>query len=262
MFAFLISVTKFFTKVQWLGIYSWLSQSERWVLIRSQGLGEPLPVFANSHGNMTILLAFCAANIPQVVLSYLYTSINNLFNFMLGMAEWTSYYAATTAMGLRVSNRAEGSAQTSTYFLTLPFRWALPTLIFFTPLHRLTSQMVLAARIEQIGFNGQVDQASSVTGVYYSPVVTIAVVCLSGVAMIALLMIARLKRFAKGAPLAGNCSASIAAACQPSVKGGAFEPGIELQKLRWGVVDLPNDLNDGSGMPRSLIVMLEEWFPG
>ena len=243
----LVATAILFTKVPLTFNYHEMSQKDAWALFRSQGLGQPLPLFSKSHGNMPIVLAFFAANIPQIVLSYLYTAINNILTCMLGMAEWTSWYAAGSARGLRVSSPAKGSAQRSTYFLTLPLRWGVPNLIFFALLHWLLSQMVFAAKIVTINFDGRLFGGSSVTGVYYSPIIAIAVACLGACSMIGLLVVARVKRFAAGAPLAGNCSASIAAACQPAAQGGAFEPGLELEKLKWGVVDLPDALNDAAG---------------
>jgi hypothetical protein len=217
------------------------SRAESWDLIRSQGLGEPLPSFTmGGHGGtMSILLAFFAANIPQLVLSYLYLVINNLLTIMLGMAEWTAFYASTIAQGLRVTNPVRGTNQGSTYFLTVPFRWGAPSLIFFMLLHWLTSEMVFAAKIESYNPQGQLDLGTSVTAVYYSPLIAFCVISLSAAALLVLSGIAVFKHFPTDAPLAGNHSASIAAACQPG-QGESFPIGLTEMKLRWGVVRVPH----------------------
>merc|ERR1711981_143363 len=76
------------------------------------------------------------ANAGQTVLSFLYFSCNGLLTSMLLAHEWSGY--ALTRKGLRVSGRPQGD-QRSTYFLQLPFRYAIPLVLFGTILHWLAS---------------------------------------------------------------------------------------------------------------------------
>lgn len=215
------------------------SKSEAWALILSQSLGQPMPSFRMGKGELSVLLAFFLANVPQLVLSYLYVDMNNLLTAMFGMTEWTSFYAARVAKGLRVSRPIPDTRQRSTYFLTLPFKFAAPSVLLFTLLHWLSSQMVFAAKIETYNADGALNAGTSITSVYYAPLVAIVLACLLGLTMLSLCVIGVIKHYPDGAPLAGNCSASIAAACQPESGKAEFEPGLARRALRCGVVELP-----------------------
>lgn len=240
--AFLISVFILFAFSQGLSPYE--SFSDYWPLARSQRLGQPLPSFREGKGGLSVPLAFFLANLPQLLLSYLYIDMNSLLSAMIGMAEWTSYYAPSTAKGLRVSTPREGSGQLSTYALNLPLRYGIPSLAVFILLHWLSSQMVFAAKIETYDANGRLNKATSLTSVYYSPLLAICFICLLATATILLLCLGLLKHYPESAPLAGNCSASIAAACQPTAEGGSFEPGLARRTLRWGVISVPRSTLD------------------
>jgi hypothetical protein len=68
------------------------------------------------------------------------------------------------------------------------------------------------------------------------------------VILLALVLTAVIPKFPANVPLSGCCSASIAAACQPSRVGpdnetllGEFEPDLACRKLKWGVVEKYDD---------------------
>ena len=76
------------------------------------------------------------ANLPQITLSCLYFLYNNIFTSMLLSEEWSHF--AHSRKALRVS-RPKGS-QCSSYFLQLPFKYAIPLFCLFTALQYFLSQ--------------------------------------------------------------------------------------------------------------------------
>jgi hypothetical protein len=86
------------------------------------------------------------ANSPQVLLSAVYFSYNSLFTCMLLGWEWASY--AHQRKGLRVSAAPRRGAQRSSYFLSLPYRFALPLMAVSGLLHWLVSQSLFIAVID------------------------------------------------------------------------------------------------------------------
>jgi hypothetical protein len=67
------------------------------------------------------------ANTPQVVYSILYFAFNGALTAMAQADEWSQY--AVHRKGLRVST-ATKTEQRSTYFLSLPYRYSIPQLVF------------------------------------------------------------------------------------------------------------------------------------
>ena len=209
--------------------------SSTWPLIWYFGIGQPQPNF--EIGAATPRTGFLLANLPQIVASYLYLMVNSILTSMLAMQEWTSF-ASGKAKGLRVTHPVNGSEQRKTFFLSIPFRWAIPSLIVATMLHWLCSQMLFLGRIEVIDFQGIVSSERSTTRVFYSALAMLFVVSLASAIVLGLILLALFKRYPPAAPLAGCCSASIAAACQPVHFGaGEFPQGLSQRRLRWGVVE-------------------------
>jgi hypothetical protein len=151
---------------------------------------------------------------------------------MASSKEWNTY--ASSRKGLRVT-KATGE-QRSTYFLQLPYKWALPLMIISGFLHWLLSQTFFLTRIDYHDENGKLEQWKSACGVSFSSLITFCFVALSLVC--GLLLIARWPMFPR-LPLAENCSLMISAACHPALD--EVEP--QLAKVKWGVV--PDLLVDG-----------------
>jgi len=97
------------------------------------------------HNVDSILGNTLIANAPQVVLSGIYFSYNSLLTCMLLGKEWASY--AFVRKGLRISSEPRGS-QRSTYFLSLPYRFAIPLMAASGLLHWMVSQSIFFAAIE------------------------------------------------------------------------------------------------------------------
>jgi hypothetical protein len=83
-----------------------------------------------------LILNVLIANLPQIILSTIYYTYNCLFTcFSLGY-EWHSY--VNHRRSLRVSTHTCG-AQCTTYFLQLPYRFAVPLMASSGILHWLCS---------------------------------------------------------------------------------------------------------------------------
>ncbi|KAE8383704.1 hypothetical protein BDV26DRAFT_299275 [Aspergillus bertholletiae] len=189
------------------------------------------------------------ANMPQLIFSLVYFSFNALFTAMTLAAEWSRY--ATHRKGLRVSGSPE-MAQRSSYFLSLPYRFAIPSLVFSAVLHWLISQSLFLVGIESYTDDLQRDPTRDVMTCGYSPPAMAGAIAV-GAVMLAWLVGFGFRRLASGMPIAGSCSLAIAAACHPtlSLKGDEFveeegESGAELMKVQWGVTYYVDDA-DGEG---------------
>ena len=196
------------------------------------------PYFPSDMGRLALI-----ANLPQVLLSFLYFAYNGLFTAMLMGYEWTSY--AFKKKGLRVSRRPSGS-QRSTYFLQLPYRFGLPLVILSGTLHWLVSQSIFVVAIDvydaegildvQVGLS--TDAANKTCG--YSPIAMLTVVIL-GVLMFAAVIGFGHIPYKRGMPLAGSSSLAISAACHPEHKPRMESELLAVRKLQWGIVSTSRD---------------------
>ena len=179
------------------------------------------------------------ANLAQPVLSVIYFAYNSIWTTMSLGREWNRY--GFRRHGLRVSGRPRG-AQRTTYFLQLPYRYALPVMALSGLLHWLVSQSIFLVAIARYDRDGNPVRAyssaagSSFQGEYltcgYSPVAILGVI-LVGIVMVAVLLAQGLRRFAPGIPLVGTCSAAIAAACHLPAFEDTAKAGF--RRLAWGV---------------------------
>lgn len=225
--------------------------------IVSLGLGKPHQSFTvTNSGVSNILTGFLTANTPQVIVSYVYLGLNNILTTILAMVEWCSYTAGpkTQAKGLRVSSPAAGTEQRSTYTLSVPLRWAIPVSICIAVLHWAVSETLFLARVDVYDVNTrQIDLEASVTDVFYSLLPKYITVAIGSVLVITLVCIGMLGRYPDTMPLAGCCSASIAAACQPSRPRddgvpGRFPDDLAYKKLQWGILETSEeDIGSGIG---------------
>jgi hypothetical protein len=179
------------------------------------------------------------ANLPQLILSFLYFAYNGLFTAMLGAYEWMSY--AHKRKGLRLSRKPSGS-QRSTYFLQLPYRFGIPMVILSGTLHWLVSQSIFVVAFDvydeqgkpqTAGVGWEHDAVDRTCG--YSPIAMLAVVIV-GVIMLAAVVGFGFIPYKRGMPLAGSCSLAISAACHPEGRSKAGDMLLSEEKLQWGVV--------------------------
>ena len=168
------------------------------------------------------------ANVPQLLLSFLFLTYNALFTCMLLAEEWNGY--AHERKPLRVT-QATGS-QRSTYRLQLPYKYSIPLMIVSTLLHWLVSQSLFLARVTLYSRTGEADGENSISTLAYS-VVPMFTVIIVGAVTVLFGILNGFRRYKPGIPLVGSCSAAISAACHvPSEE----DLDAAEQAVKWGVV--------------------------
>ncbi|KAG0635407.1 hypothetical protein HOY80DRAFT_1093487 [Tuber brumale] len=181
---------------------------------------------------VNITHAILLANLPQTILSFLYLTYNSLFTCMLSGHEWSlfSHHHRT----LRVTSPRPG--QRSTYWLQIPYTYAIPLMTLSGLLHWLTSQSIFLARIEIWDPLGEgISTTKSAVG--YS---CIAIICVLTLGILALVIVAGMgyRQFSAETTTVGSCSAAISAACH------AWEDPDTIigKKVRWGDVGVVQNL--------------------
>jgi hypothetical protein len=182
-----------------------------------------------SAGAAGLIANVLIANIPQSILSFIYFTYNSLYTCMLAAYEWSQF--SSNRKGLCISGIPQGS-QRSTYFLSLPYRFAIPIMILSTALNWLVTQSIflVAAETYQDGKPKrylkplQRSMEPDLLTCSYSPVAIFSVIILGIFMMVFSIGMGQ----RPGIQLAGSCSAAIAAACHLGAEeeraGAAFEP--------------------------------------
>jgi hypothetical protein len=83
---------------------------------------SPIDLSLSNHcGTLPSMLV---ANIPQLLMSYIYLGLNNILSTILAMNEWCGYSTESgkPPKGLRVTSPAPDTEQRSTYFLSVPYK--------------------------------------------------------------------------------------------------------------------------------------------
>ena len=192
-----------------------------------------------SSGNVGLLSGIFVVNLPQLILSLAYFAYNALFTSMLAGLEWSQM--AWQKKSLRVSQRPQGE-QRGSYFLHLPYRYAIPLLGFSAAMHWLVSQSIFLIAVERYdpqGYPSTIDSGGEHYTCSWSPLAVLLVIC-GGVLMTAGAIGMGLRKYQPGMPLGGTNSAVIAVVCHV-VEG---EENIECKKVKWGVV---GNHTDGTG---------------
>ena len=157
----------------------------------------------NMEGSSGLHLNALVANLPQVILSFLFVIYNGLFTFMLLADEWNGY--AHERQPLRVTSPK--GAQRSTYRLQLPYKYGVPLVGASATLHWLVSQSLFL--VNMTGYETNYLQYTLST-IGYSCITIITVIFLGTVVM--LLGLLNGFRRHQGMPVAGSCSAAISTA--------------------------------------------------
>ncbi|CAZ83958.1 unnamed protein product [Tuber melanosporum] len=208
----------------------YLSTDIKSMWTRGFGKANAASLLTIHFGNIT--QAILLANLPQTILSFLYLTHNSLFTCMLSGHEWSlfSHHHRT----LRVTSPIPG--QRSTYWLQIPYTYAIPLMAMSGLLHWLISQSIFFARIEVSDPLGRETPVTAST-VGYSCIAIIFVLMLG---ILALLTAAGMghRQFAAEATIVGNCSAAISAACH----SWEHSDVIIGKKARWGDVGIVSNL--------------------
>jgi hypothetical protein len=220
-------------------------------IIRSLGWGK-VDVRTMIYANTTDLITNAMiANSPQVVLSWVYFSYNGLLTLLALAREWESY--ARHRKGLRVSSVPQGK-QRSTYFLQLPYRIAVPFTVLSAFLHWLVSQSFFLVSVQLYGYtsNGWTPvRKNQVTRVSlgYSIQPMVVALATGGFLLVAILGAGCLP-FKTAMPVVGNCSAAIAAACQPL---GEDDGEAATSAVQWGVIGQSKSGTEHCGFSRQVV---------
>ncbi|CAI7664699.1 unnamed protein product [Penicillium bialowiezense] len=201
---------------------------------------EPIAIMSHRTGVLSlgvpkqnnILWSLLVSNVVQIAISYIYLDLNNILTTMLAMAEWCGYSTESGShpKGLRVSNATPGTDQRRAYFLSLPYKWGVPKMICTTVIHWMATEIFCLARVDS--YSSEPDGPSLTSRfnfIYASPDAMIY----------------------GGIPLAGCCTASIAAACQPPQNRvnscQQFEECLAYKKLKWGAAQESHEMGSGVG---------------
>ncbi|KAJ5355450.1 uncharacterized protein N7496_012662 [Penicillium cataractarum] len=209
---------------------------------------SPIDLSLPNHSHT--LPSMLIANMPQLLMSYVYLGLNNIMSTILAMNEWCGYSAESgkPPKGLRVTSPAPGTEQRSTYFLSVPYKWGVPTMIAMTISHWLVSEMIIFGQSEFWTKYLRNSAPRQNMEFLYGHVPEMArAVPVNGAICLILVMVCLLMKFPGGIPLAGCCSASIAAACQPLDLREGFARDLAQKKLKWGVVLRPDETDPAIG---------------
>lgn len=212
-----------------------------------------------SRGSRGIISNVLVANTPQIILSFVYFTYNGLFTCMLSAKEWAS--SGNVRKSLRVSGRKAKGLQRGSYFLQLPYRYAVPLMVLSGILHWLVSQSIFLVVVESYAFDEKNLEPVPVTREVggngdwitcgYSPVAIAAVIAVGMIVILGGLFNGCRRLEEGGPPLAGGCSVVLSAACHTGGRttnlgreeGDAEAHGEDMRLLKWGVVAEAEDWN-------------------
>jgi hypothetical protein len=188
-------------------------------------ISETSPTVEDFSSNSLLLSMVTVANLPQVIVSCLYFAYNTVYTSMVSADEFSRFSSHRKA--LRTTNPR--GDQRSTYWLSLPWTYALPIAAASSLLHWLISQSLFIARTEILDTYGQPESISYME-VGYSPL-AILLALLFGSGMV-LGLVLNGSRKLRPCVLVGNNSLAIAAACQRPEK----DVDAQLRRVQWGAV--------------------------
>ncbi|KAK7947830.1 uncharacterized protein PG986_008716 [Apiospora aurea] len=192
-------------------------------------------------------------NMPQLILSFIYLTINMLHTQLQVEKEWNSY--GLSYRPLRVSYPK--GQQTSTYWLQLPFRYSIPMIGTSALLHWL-----IRSDIEKTAYNERLRNEfrlpeDTFVGMGYSDTSMFILLLLGPISILSPLLFRQLK-IQSDMVFGGTNSLILSAACHipraPSQlairtglayteEDGEYLISVSRQPLRWGVRSLPTDLS-------------------
>lgn len=160
----------------------------------AQGLGKThayllmngFLAFNNAMSNKARVIHVMTANSFQLLVSFLYLFYNNILTHQIIADELISFLREKKT--LRVSF-PQHSLQRSSYFLSLPWRYALPLMIAFTTLHWLVSQSVFTVQTTAYGpgQDGAPIPATNASRLGYSPLGILLTTILGAILILALI---------------------------------------------------------------------------
>ncbi|KAI1208973.1 uncharacterized protein F4807DRAFT_467948 [Annulohypoxylon truncatum] len=186
-----------------------------------------------------LVLNVLLANLPQLIISILYTFYNAMLSTFLVQLEFSRMYL-DKRKPLRVSEPV--GIQRSSFFISLPLRYGIPLYAIFALLHWLISQSLFLARITAICADGdpevcpggQVDLANSFSTCGYSPFAIFITLLVAAVIVLAIVVLG-FRTYDGTMSMVSTNSMAISAACH--VLKEDQEDGY-LLPVQWGVVEI------------------------
>ena len=173
------------------------------------------------------------ANSPQLLISMLYILYNDLLTRIHLGREWSSY--ATKRHPLRVTQPR--GAQRGSYYLSLPWIFAVPLLVLMVVLHWLVSQSIflgyVTAQDYAIGGRNPVNLGAVVSGLGWSPLALIFSLLVGGILILGLWAAGFAFRYGTGMPLVRSSSLVISAACHPA----KWDTDAAVKSVMYGVLE-------------------------
>ncbi|XPS68893.1 hypothetical protein M3J09_001172 [Ascochyta lentis] len=217
----------------------WLSDNEQSTSFSALidigfGTTDPRTVFRSAISS--VIGNVLVANIAQVILSFVYLLFNGLLTAMLLGYEWSTY--ANHRKGLRVSTVREGY-QRSTFFLSLPYRFALPLMALSGVLHWLVSQSIFLVAMEYYSVtdpHAKNPPNFTQNACGYSPTAIVCALVVGGALLIAGIGVGFVP-FQPGVNVVGSSSVAISAACHLPMSQELEGKAVARGKVKWGVVE-------------------------
>lgn len=211
------------------------SHTDAGIGFQSFGQITPRSLVLIASGAKTLTANVLLVNLPQLLLSFLYVGISGIMSSMLSAYELAQYSLYRKA--LRVSQPS--GSQRSTYYLSIPFRYAIPITGLMALLHWTTSESIFLVSIVNYYANGTPHPGSHAprTGCGWSPAALLMSLIIGGLIILGLLGLGFLK-YPRGMPLLSTCSLAISAACHRS---GLEGPEIATMPLMYGEIEDSTD---------------------
>jgi hypothetical protein len=167
-----------------------------------------LPV-ARFPSNGVRITVVAVADLPQAIVSCLYFAYNTAYTSMVSAIEWDRFTMQRKALG-KMHLQGERGEQRSTYWMCLPWTYALLLATASLLLHWLILQSIFIAPTEALYTDGNLESISYME-VGYSPL-AILIALWFGSCMVVAMILNRWRKL-KPCVLVGSSSLAIAAAC-------------------------------------------------
>lgn len=169
------------------------------------------------------------SNSPQLFLSVIYVSYNLLVTSMMMTAEYNDF--AVERKTLRVS--IPKGQQRSSYYLQLPYRYAVPLVICSGSLHWLISQSLFQVKIIFYDNAGVLQLNKDISACGWSPIAVCFTLGLGGIMILGLCVLG-CRKLHKGMPVMRSNSLDIGAACHPPIPNEE----MALKPVSYGAADV------------------------
>ena len=197
----------------------------------------------NSTQNLPVICNVLVSNAPQLLISFVYVSLNSLLTCLLTSREFANF--SHKRSGLRVT-APSGKYQRSTFWLSLPYRFSIPLLGSSILLHWSLSQALFLAEVKVLNLDGTLDNSNTINCVGFSRL-GLLMLLLAGAVMLLALLIPGCLRYPKGVPVVQTCSLAISAACHPLPD----KKDEAMQLLKYGVIGIDEDGKERVGFSSS-----------